>query len=491
MSNPNYLIARESDPEAIAAVASVVSDKDKVILYFHGGLSSPEYVEEDLGPELLLRVFRQKWFPNSHVCFVQYEASLFSWDALKSIANEILSETAEGKLRKWISDHLGLDSKAHGLVASSDEIISERAANLLSELRESPKHLPLVQVAPGDEEDFPSDKDVEGLSKTLLSRDGTVADLDLDLSARIEARTGVAKAGFSGAAGFFAKALVRSLWRISKGTHHQYFETAIEEILRGAIAFDAELADIAQGHWKMVKAHAKEAWESPNSNGFQLLNILATEAAKRPAGKPLRVDLMCHSAGSLALCAAIDALARERAVWPNFKFGTLLFVAPAVQIKVFQKSIVDRAGKGFFDRFRMYTLTEDAESADHLAWYLYANSLLYFVSGVAEEDGGGDMTILGLERHFRQGKHPYNKKKYYSGDYQEVFGDLGRIRDFLAEPGHVVLSPNDATSPGERADATGHENSKRPFKSPKLAASVVHVLTGGKFSPTADEMLKL
>ena len=43
---------------------------------------------------------------------------------------------------------------------------------------------------------------------------------------------------------------------------------------------------------------------------------------------------------------------------------------------------------------------------------LYPRSLLDFVSGVAERSGAGDMTVLGMHRHFDGGRRPYVDPRY-------------------------------------------------------------------------------
>lgn len=489
MATANFILGREDTPEDLAAISADLAGKEQVIIYFHGGLSSPGYVEDDLGPELLKHLFQPRWFPDTLVCFVQYEASLFAWEALESILKEILTEAISAKLKSWIEARLGLGDKLNVAAIDTERKIQVRARSFLEALgQENSKNL--SPFAAPEEGGLLTSAEDEVLAAKLLNVDPVIAELDGDVSMRAYEKVGEAKVGLLAATGVLAKALIRTFRRIANGTHHDYFVTVVEEVLRSPIKGNASIADVAQGHWKMVKEHAKECWEASDKNGYGLLDLLADEAAKRPSDKPLRVDLMCHSAGSITLCAAIDALARERAKWPQFQFGTLLLVAPAVQLKVFQESIADRSGGGYFEKFRMYTLTDEAESTDKLAWYLYANSLLYFVSGVAEEDGAGDMMILGMERHFKTNREPYNGPSF-ENRHLGSFGRISEVRDFLAKPGRVVLSPQANNEPGKDTDATGHENSKRPIKSPRLAASLVHVLTGdnrAKFSPTEFEI---
>jgi hypothetical protein len=328
----------------------------------------------------------------------------------------------------------------------------------------------------------------EQLASNLLEMDDEIRDLDPTVSAAAAKIKVGDRQGLSAPVAFLAKAAIKTLWRVAKGTNHDYFETLIEEVLRAPVSGGLCVGDIARAHWKTVKDHARESWATPETNGYQLLAAVAAEADKRPDNRPLRVDLMCHSAGSIMLCAAIDALERERMNWPRFGFGKLLFVAPAVQMRVFHEAVVSRHGKGYFESFRMFTLDDQHERADHLLGPLYANSLLFFVSGVAEEEGDGDMMLLGLHRHFMEGRRPYDSANFLTEKNIERFGDLSAIRAFLRKEGHVVLSRNSSSAPGRGADATGHENSKRPFKSPRLAASIVHFLSDEKYSPTETDI---
>ncbi|HRF79993.1 MAG TPA: hypothetical protein PL070_07900, partial [Flavobacteriales bacterium] len=54
-------------------------------------------------------------------------------------------------------------------------------------------------------------------------------------------------------------------------------------------------------------------------------------------------------------------------------------------------------------RFRMFTMTDENERNDQLIPKLkliYPHSLLYFISGVLEKDGEGDMPIVGMQRYY-------------------------------------------------------------------------------------------
>jgi hypothetical protein len=51
----------------------------------------------------------------------------------------------------------------------------------------------------------------------------------------------------------------------------------------------------------------------------------------------------------------------------------------------------------------MFTMSDENERNDQLIPKLklvYPHSLLYFISGVLEKDGGGDMPIVGMQRYF-------------------------------------------------------------------------------------------
>ena len=97
-----------------------------------------------------------------------------------------------------------------------------------------------------------------------------------------------------------------------------------------------------------------------------------------------------------------------------------------------------------YQAFRMFAMCDLYEKKDHLLGQLYTRSLLYFVSGVLEDEA--DKPLTGLERHM-SGQEPYADK------------ELVAVRKFLYEPGQsrLVLSKTETDAPpGLQSEATQH-----------------------------------
>ncbi len=142
-------------------------------------------------------------------------------------------------------------------------------------------------------------------------------------------------------------------------------------------------------------------------------------------GRRPQITLVGHSAGSVYinhLLAHLSAM-RTRPVDPlpaDFAFENLLLLAPACTFEHFLPSITEH--RGLFRNFRMFTMTDAAESQDTLVPYLYTRSLLYFISGVLEPgpDGGTDFDrpLVGLQRNYAA---PYVPGKFPAIDAALAF----------------------------------------------------------------------
>ncbi len=482
MPDSNYLFGLRNDPARLDAIREAVKAKRRVVLHLHGGLSAPDYITSDLGPQLLKHVFQSRWFADTHVCFVIYETSPFQELNLRRTFRNVVSDMLEGRLRAWLESRLGSTKSA------ADDLATRASAELEAIAQRAGLGVGTLKSL---EDRVLTAADEAMLAETLHDTDPLIAECDAELVANA-ARAGV-PAGDEKALQFnwkveVARAVIRTLNRFRKRIDHGP-TTIVEELMRSDLLLAAGLDSLAQGHWESVKQNARECWAG-GSDGFALLKLLAEEARSRGPDAPLSVSLMCHSAGSLAICEAVLALDRVRLEYPTFRFENLVFVAPAVQTKLFHDTVMAR-GKDAYRSAWLYTLSDFAETEDKLLGGVYPRSLLYFVSGVAEKKGEGDMMLLGLERHFEDGRRPYSDARF-EAENKAMFGPLSAIREFIGgHPGiNLVISPNDEveTRPGRRADATTHENSKLALESPVLAASLVHTLTAGYHTPTADDI---
>lgn len=189
---------------------------------------------------------------------------------------------------------------------------------------------------------------------------------------------------------YLARMTYRVLKRYIRKRDHGLYPTVIEEILR-----EFYLADFGAWTWGRMKDIAAEMW-LPNGPvidenahpGAYFLDKLAAHMATRPG---FTLDLIGHSAGSIAICEMLRAaeVAGRRPPVRN-----IVFLAPACLTSLMHREIVAHPER--FERFRMFTMSDAYEQKDQLVRGLYTRSLLYFISGVLEDSP--DVPIAGMER---------------------------------------------------------------------------------------------
>jgi hypothetical protein len=189
------------------------------------------------------------------------------------------------------------------------------------------------------------------------------------------------------------KTLIRIVDRFSTHRDHGFYKTIVEEILREFYVDNA-----GQFFWNGMKKETVDAF-GPDDQVFGGTAFLKGLATLNAAGKlPQRVVLVGHSAGSIYICHFLE---NARIVLPTTTFEVLL-VAPACTFEQLNKTI--SSSSGAIGRLRVFGMSDDVEQADVLVPVLYPSSLLYFVSGLLEDEP--DKPILGMQRYY-SGKSPY------------------------------------------------------------------------------------
>ncbi len=107
---------------------------------------------------------------------------------------------------------------------------------------------------------------------------------------------------------------------------------------------------------------------------------------------PLRLHLVGHSAGSIALAHLVDFLFRR-----GVAVDSLSYLAPAIRVDAFDRLLAPRLADGSVARYQQFHLTEKAEEDDPSCGP-YRRSLLSLVSESFE--GGRRTPILGIKRYF-------------------------------------------------------------------------------------------
>jgi hypothetical protein len=230
---------------------------------------------------------------------------------------------------------------------------------------------------------------------------------------------------------------VRSLRRFIAHRDHGVIPTVVEEALRAIY-----LADLGAWAWAGMKRAADEMFE-PNDGsagedshaGSYVLAALAGLQRERPE---LKIDLVGHSAGSIAIANLLGTAAYRH---PELSLRNVLLLAPAATTDVFAAGILDHEPS--FSALRIFTMKDALETRDRLVCGVYPRSLLYFISGVLEPPEQ-DATLVGLARHTR-GRPPYDSPA------------LMRIHEYLAGEDRLVLSKSPVgAADGLQSAATRH-----------------------------------
>jgi hypothetical protein len=113
-------------------------------------------------------------------------------------------------------------------------------------------------------------------------------------------------------------------------------------------------------------------------------------------GVPVRRHLIGHSAGAIVHCFIVHRLA-----WLGWTFESVNFMAPAVTVELFKKTLAPRVKDGTVKQLRSFHLADAAEEQDPTCRPVlgYGRSLLYLVSESFE--GEIHTPILGMEKYFK------------------------------------------------------------------------------------------
>ena len=153
------------------------------------------------------------------------------------------------------------------------------------------------------------------------------------------------------------------------------------------------LAPAGTALWDEMKENAAAISAGADSGGRLLFEALRTSPVA--ARHPLRLHLVGHSAGAVAVAFLVDRLAAQ-----EWEFESVSLMAPAITVERFAERVVPWLESRRVKRYRHYQLTDSAEVADPTTRALlgYGRSLLYLVSRSFE--GHGEAPILGMQRHF-------------------------------------------------------------------------------------------
>ncbi len=263
---------------------------------------------------------------------------------------------------------------------------------------------------------------------------------------------------------FKLKVLYPALIRLANGRHHGLKATIQEEIFNSVEIDGLDISKYLKDGWGTMKcittaAFKKDGTPQEGTYGGTAFLIELNDLVNRRQlqEQDIRVILVGHSAGAVYICNLLEHTKDKKEngedkypALANFKFD-VIFEAPACTFERFSKTIKEAGDK--IKDFRMFALGDDFEKEDELVLVLYSNSLLYFVSSVAEPTRHDsslppeckpaiappyeyhDKPMLGMERYFLK---PF--------DDGSIFPELKSVRNFLgyvspAEKGKIAFSP--------------------------------------------------
>ena len=206
----------------------------------------------------------------------------------------------------------------------------------------------------------------------------------------------------------------RVIKRYIQKRDHGFHATVVEEIMR-----EYYLANIGGAVWELMKKDTADAFQD-DADVYGGTCFLTELKAVWKEDAPTRVTLVGHSTGAIYIAEFMATAERLFGAGKGPVFD-VVFLAPAATFECCAAMLENndaRLGRVAQDhrRFRMFTMSDENERNDQLIPKLklvYPHSLLYFISGVLEKDGGGDMPIVGMQRYF-------DARLYSGAKYPEI-----------------------------------------------------------------------
>ena len=417
--------AVKSTPADVDAILAAIRDAEthKLAIHFHGGL-----VKEAKGLALAERIRPVYEAGGAYPLTVVWETGVVETtkQALRELNDtKLFNKLVDYAIRhaaKWLGAAVG--ARGPGELMPLDEVAAVRASD--AEMTQ----MDVRAKGPGGVQ---TDEDVAAAEPEIEAE----LQLDLESDREIEALFDTDAPGEKGlvsavtAAKLLTQIVAATLRRFTSGRDHGVIPTVVEEVLRAVY-----LAQLGVVLWGEMKANAKAMFdERDDAAGSYLLAGLAQLQEDRP---DLQIDLIGHSAGSIAISHLFEAAATRH---PSWKVRNLILLAPAASADVFTRGII--ANEDRFASFRMFTMEDAVECQDHLVPRVYPRSLLYLIAGIL--DGDADSPVVGLRRH-TSGEKPYDAAPFIA------------VSQFLAKPeNRIVLSRSAADAgPGLRTSSGRH-----------------------------------
>lgn len=448
----------------------------RMIVHFHGGLVSetsamnmadrllPEYRQTNIGYPVffvwesgLLEVIRnnvneilsEEFFQKLLLRALQFAGGkvLQSAGERGTMVTPLDDDHVANQIERMKADQPNFVQMTQERMTATSDVTELEARQFRDMLESDPGFMAEVQmisnsVEPPDKAARSRGAEVAGSKATLMSPE-VLADI------RREKLTGT-----EGTRGIFSSVrlikgaitvVIKVVARFARKRDHGFHATVVEEIFR-----EFYVSAVGREIWGLMKKDTADAFgDNPLIHGG---SAFLQQIARVDPGNQRRILLVGHSAGSEYIC---NLLRNVNQFLPNdYKFDIVL-MAPACRIEFFTDTI--RHHGQHVDNIRMFTMHDDLEKKDRLIPAIYPHSLLYFISGVLEDEA--DKPILGMERYFTMDTPHYQKPDTGIPDARSFFGTPKRTV-FSVSGGTAGLESN-ALSHGGFDDTDGANATRR------------------------------
>ncbi|MET7400638.1 hypothetical protein ABZS66_44885 [Dactylosporangium sp. NPDC005572] len=455
---------RSTTAEQLRAIVDDVASARKVVLHFHGGL-----VDEAAGFAIAERLAPVYERASAVPVFFVWRSGLL--ESVTGNLQEILAEDLFQRMLRWVLRFAvgklreqgggrgvaGIapvsgdeaDVQLHGRSLDREPFSEQPVRNGVTGVtdREREQFARAVEADPVLRADLAAVLEGDAASRSAGAGERSTTRMDREVLAELAGGEPQARGLISTTvlARKCAAVLVRVVRRYRDASDHGVYATVVEELLR-----EFYLADVGGAVWAAMKGDTSDTFVAaePARGGRLFMDLLAAALSKVGANRP-ELTLVGHSTGAVFIDNLLTDLGRLRAAGTlpaDLRVRNVVFLAPACTSGHF--AAVLREHRDTFARFRMFTMTDDAERADRLLGAFYPRSLLYLVSGLFERDTSGSsacVPLAGMARYVRLG--------------DDATKDLVQVRDFMLEDGQhrVVWSPSPPDAPAAlRAAAVRH-----------------------------------
>lgn len=485
---------RGMDVDAVNRIVDAAAASERVVLHFHGGL-----VSEQRGREIAESLFPVYRDAGAYPIFFVWRSGLIEIlrghlgaiageDAFKALTKLVLkfavgkvlgAEDAKGPVpsgriavpgeRELVNQLARRESHQEPFAdvdvdTSVPELTAAEERNIEQQLRNDPqlravsRAITEATLPASQREGAKSATDVHRASENTLMSPHIVDELQED--APLPGQKGAGTALVLARHG--VRVVRKVIGRFRSGRDHGVYPTVVEEILR-----EFYVANAGGRIWAKMKEETSDTFAvaTPARGGATFMQRLG--GALRGGARP-EISLVGHSTGAVFINNLLGHVEQMRGdpdepLPDDFRFHAIAFLAPACTFTDFAP-VLDRRDD-LWRHFRMFTMTDAAESKDGLVPLVYPRSLLYFVSGLLETgpDGKGEAgkPLVGLARCFDRVR-------------DDDPPDVKAVRDWIRGDELVVWSPADG-GPGFTASALSHGE----FDDDEKVRASLKVLIGG------------